>query len=97
VALLFLGGGFLGDFVPYLPWLANKLFYVLVQLTLQLFYAWWNFSTLFSPMSFVLRALQEERHQKLNLLNRSPAMSTLDETKIALHWPGSCRERSERQ
>jgi NRAMP (natural resistance-associated macrophage protein)-like metal ion transporter len=61
VALSFQGGGFFGGFVPDLPWSAKKLFYVLLQVTIQLFYAWWNFSTLFSPVSFLPRALEEER------------------------------------
>jgi Mn2+/Fe2+ NRAMP family transporter len=61
VALSAPGGGFFGDFVPQLPWSLTKLFWIIIQALVQLGYAWFNFSTLFSSVSFLPRALEEER------------------------------------
>jgi NRAMP (natural resistance-associated macrophage protein)-like metal ion transporter len=55
------GGGFFGAFVPQLPWSLTKLFWILLQVAVQVGYAWWNFSTLFSSVSFLPRVLEEER------------------------------------
>lgn len=45
------GGGFFGDLVSTMEWSATKVFYIIIQLLLQLFYAWWNYECLFSPLS----------------------------------------------
>jgi NRAMP (natural resistance-associated macrophage protein)-like metal ion transporter len=42
------GGGFFGDILPGMEPSVKKVVLVIIQVLLQLFYAWWNFSTLFS-------------------------------------------------
>ena len=42
------GGGFFGDIVPGMEMSLNKVLLIIVQVILQLFYAYWNFITLFS-------------------------------------------------
>ena len=61
VALSWKGGGFFGEFVPEMDWGLEKLFYVALQIAIQICYAWWNFSTLFSEVNFFPRAIEEER------------------------------------
>ncbi len=61
VALSAPGGGFFGDFVPDMPWSLTKLTWIAVQILVQLAYGCWNFSTLFSSVNFMPRALEEER------------------------------------
>jgi hypothetical protein len=55
------GGGFFGEFVPNMPWGLVKLFWIGVQVALQASYGYWNWSTLFSTVSFLPRALGDER------------------------------------
>jgi natural resistance-associated macrophage protein len=67
VALSWKGGGFFGGFVPDMAWSGKKFLYVMLQIAVQLFYAWWNFATLFSQVNFLPRALEEEpQRQQLN-------------------------------
>ena len=61
VTLSLPGGGFFGEFVPKMPWGVVKLFWIVVQVALQVAYGYWNWSTLFSTVSFVPRALGDER------------------------------------
>lgn len=42
------GGGFFGDILPGMEPSFKKVALIIIQVLLQLFYAWWNFSTLFS-------------------------------------------------
>lgn len=45
------GGGFFGDFVnSSMEWSAKKVGWIIVQVSIQLLYAWWNFSCLFTPL-----------------------------------------------
>jgi NRAMP (natural resistance-associated macrophage protein)-like metal ion transporter len=61
VALSAPGGGFFGDFVWDMPFSVSKLALIALQIVLQGSYAWWNFATLYSPVGFFPRALEEER------------------------------------
>lgn len=54
------GGGFFGDFVNTMEWSATKAGWIVVQLLIQLLYAWWNFSCLFTPLATSI----EERHEE---------------------------------
>ena len=53
VALSVPGGGFFGDIMPGLPWSWTKILLVILQVAIQVGYAWWNVSTLFSPVSLL--------------------------------------------
>jgi hypothetical protein len=45
------GGGFFGDYVnAQMPWGTVKVFWIIVQTILHLFYAWWNYFCLFGPV-----------------------------------------------
>mmetsp|Transcript_31370 Transcript_31370/g.66025 ORF Transcript_31370/g.66025 Transcript_31370/m.66025 type:complete len:533 (-) Transcript_31370:1220-2818(-) len=44
------GGGFFGEITPDMPMSAQKVLLVLLQVVIQLTYAWWNFSTLFGSV-----------------------------------------------
>ncbi|KAL9189512.1 hypothetical protein ACHAXT_009187 [Thalassiosira profunda] len=44
------GGGFFGEVTPDMPMSVEKVLLILLQCCLQLWYAWWNFSTLFGPV-----------------------------------------------
>ena len=59
VALSWKGGGFFGDFVPDMPWSSKKVLLVLLQIVIQVLYAWWNYAALFSPVHFLPQALEE--------------------------------------
>jgi Mn2+/Fe2+ NRAMP family transporter len=43
------GGGFFGDFVGDMDWSAAKFGWILLQIGIQVVYAWWNFTVLFTP------------------------------------------------
>jgi hypothetical protein len=58
IALSWNGGGFFGEFVPDMPWSFQKLCYLVLQIVIQVLYAWWNFTTLFSPVSFLPTPLE---------------------------------------
>ena len=61
IALSAPGGGFFGEFVPQMEWSVKKVFWIILQIIIQSFYAWWNLGTLFSPVGFMPRPLEEER------------------------------------
>ena len=61
IALSWKGGGFFGEFVPDMAWGSEKIFYICLQVAIQLVYAWWNFTTLFSPVTFYPRPFKEQR------------------------------------
>lgn len=61
VALSVPGGGFFGDYVPSMSWSTSKILLIVVQIFLQIGYAWWNFTTLFGEVEFTPRALEDER------------------------------------
>lgn len=45
------GGGFFGDYVnSTMEWSPLKVFWIIVQGTIQIFYAWWNYRCLFKPV-----------------------------------------------
>ena len=45
------GGGFFGDYInAVMPWSITKVVLVVVQVLLQIFYAWWNYFCLFGPV-----------------------------------------------
>jgi natural resistance-associated macrophage protein len=70
-ALSWKGGGFFG-FVFDMAWSGEKFFYILLQIAVQVFYAWWNFATLFSPVNLLPRAiLAEEEPQEQQQLGPS--------------------------
>mmetsp|Transcript_12640 Transcript_12640/g.27269 ORF Transcript_12640/g.27269 Transcript_12640/m.27269 type:complete len:546 (+) Transcript_12640:14-1651(+) len=46
------GGGFFGEVIWEVPITGKMLFLITFQILLQLWYAWWNFSTLFGSVSF---------------------------------------------
>lgn len=50
VTLSMPGGGFFGDFVPGMEWSISKVLLIILQVVLQVGYAWWNFTTLFAPV-----------------------------------------------
>eukprot|EP00536_Pseudo-nitzschia_multiseries_P008051 jgi/Psemu1/325037/estExt_fgenesh1_pg.C_1980013 len=45
------GGGFFGDLVRSMDWSVAKMGWVLLELLIQIFYAWWNYFSLFGPMT----------------------------------------------
>jgi NRAMP (natural resistance-associated macrophage protein)-like metal ion transporter len=55
------GGGYFGDFVPGMSWGLGKISIVVVQVVMQVAYAYYTFSTLFSSVKFMSRALEDER------------------------------------
>ena len=63
VTLSLPGGGFFGEFVPNMSWGFVKLFWIALQVALQVAYGYWHFSTLFSTVSFD-RKLADERPAK---------------------------------
>ena len=45
------GGGFFGDFVnSSMEWSVTKIAWIVLQLVIQMLYAWWNFTCLFTPV-----------------------------------------------
>ena len=44
------GGGFFGEITPDMEWSLQKFLLVLLQVAIQLWYAWWNLSTLFGSV-----------------------------------------------
>ena len=42
------GGGFFGDVLPEMEMSLKKMLLIIIQVLLQLYYAYWNFMTLFS-------------------------------------------------
>jgi hypothetical protein len=44
------GGGFFGEITPDMEWSVQKFLLVLLQVSIQLWYAWWNLSTLFGSV-----------------------------------------------
>ena len=50
VTLSIPGGGFFGEFVPDMEMSFNKILLILLQLVLQIGYAWWNFNMLFENL-----------------------------------------------
>ena len=44
------GGGFFGDRVRAMNWSFAKFGWILFELVIQIFYAWWNYSCLFHPL-----------------------------------------------
>eukprot|EP00550_Attheya_septentrionalis_P009130 CAMPEP_0198283666 /NCGR_PEP_ID=MMETSP1449-20131203/3233_1 /TAXON_ID=420275 /ORGANISM="Attheya septentrionalis, Strain CCMP2084" /LENGTH=361 /DNA_ID=CAMNT_0043980379 /DNA_START=562 /DNA_END=1647 /DNA_ORIENTATION=+ len=44
------GGGFFGEITPDMPMSAEKVLLILLQVVIQITYAWWNFSTLFGSI-----------------------------------------------
>lgn len=59
------GGGFFGEITPGMAMSAKKVFVIILQLLLQLWYAWWNFSTLFGSVS----GESESQHQSVPTTN----------------------------
>ncbi|KAG7338339.1 NRAMP family Mn2+/Fe2+ transporter [Nitzschia inconspicua] len=45
------GGGFFGDIISEMEWSTAKICLILFQVALQVVYAWWSFSCLFTPVS----------------------------------------------
>ena len=46
------GGGFFGDLVNRnMDWSFEKIFWVVLQVMIQVIYAWWNYTCLFTPMT----------------------------------------------
>ena len=41
------GGGFFGDVIPDMEMSPTKVILIVIQIILQVWFAWWNFSTLF--------------------------------------------------
>jgi NRAMP (natural resistance-associated macrophage protein)-like metal ion transporter len=60
-ALSVSGGGFFGDFVQDMPWTFEKLFYISLEAAIQIFYAWWNWNCLLTPVQCVPIPIEEER------------------------------------
>jgi NRAMP (natural resistance-associated macrophage protein)-like metal ion transporter len=45
------GGGFFGDFVnTEMEWSLRKVFWIALQVTIQIFYGWWSYRCLFTPV-----------------------------------------------
>ena len=57
------GGGFFGDFVNEMEWSTAKLGWIILQLVIQVFYAWWNYKCLFSPITCHMPLPVEEGNQ----------------------------------
>ena len=56
------GGGFFGDFVRSMPpGSMKKVLFILLEVAFQVFYAWWNLTSLFKPVQFQNRSLDDER------------------------------------
>lgn len=54
------GGGFFGDIIPGMEdGSAEKILLIILQLAIQIWYAWWNFSMLFGKVGGTKEAYQE--------------------------------------
>eukprot|EP00581_Thalassiosira_minuscula_P004428 CAMPEP_0183739322 /NCGR_PEP_ID=MMETSP0737-20130205/56773_1 /TAXON_ID=385413 /ORGANISM="Thalassiosira miniscula, Strain CCMP1093" /LENGTH=336 /DNA_ID=CAMNT_0025974093 /DNA_START=506 /DNA_END=1516 /DNA_ORIENTATION=- len=52
------GGGFFGEIYPSMPMSVEKILLILFQIVLQVWYAWWNFSTLFGSVGGVKESME---------------------------------------
>jgi Mn2+/Fe2+ NRAMP family transporter len=57
------GGGFFGDFVAAMDWSTAKLGWIVLQIVIQTFYAWWNYNCLFTPVACRMPLPVEEGSQ----------------------------------
>lgn len=55
------GGGLFGDSVHSMESSATKVFLILVEVIVQVFYFWWNMDCLLTPVKSAMTPLQEER------------------------------------
>ena len=52
------GGGFFGDFVnSSMDWSAGRVGWIILQVLIQVLYAWWNFTCLFTPLQVGLEEI----------------------------------------
>mmetsp|Transcript_11561 Transcript_11561/g.21356 ORF Transcript_11561/g.21356 Transcript_11561/m.21356 type:complete len:374 (+) Transcript_11561:74-1195(+) len=84
------GGGFFGEISPDMPMSAKKIFLIVLQVALQLWYAWWNFSTLFGSVAdekestgFGLVLIDEARSEESENENEEEALSLPIESNSA--------------
>jgi hypothetical protein len=64
LALSMPGGGFFGDLVIGMSSSAGRIALIILEVVMQVAYAWWNYTNLFTPVSFSARNIEEERPQE---------------------------------
>lgn len=62
------GGGFFGDFVSEMDWSSRKLPWIVLQIVIQVFYAWWNYLILFTPVAVHLPLAIDENGIQVNTI-----------------------------
>jgi len=70
------GGGFFGDFVKGKMWSIEKVCWVVLEVTIQILYAWWNYTCLFTPI-----------HQRFE--DASAPISTPEPAAMVMAMPSS--------
>jgi hypothetical protein len=62
------GGGFFGDFVSEMDWSSRKLAWIVLQIIIQVVYAWWNYTILFIPFMVHMPLAIDENGQQVNAM-----------------------------
>lgn len=61
------GGGMLGDTVRSMSWSPQKVLLLGLEVSVQFFYAWWNWNCLRTPITASTTLLNEQREQEIQL------------------------------
>ncbi|KAL7550769.1 hypothetical protein ACHAWF_013990 [Thalassiosira exigua] len=67
------GGGFFGEVLSDMPMSTGKVALIVLQIVVQLWYAWWNFSTLFGKVGGVKHEMENNEEEGLTLPVQSSA------------------------
>ena len=62
------GGGFFGDFVGQMDWSGRKLAWIILQVVIQVVYAWWNYTILFTPVAVHMPLAIDENGRQANVM-----------------------------
>jgi len=65
------GGGMLGDTVRAMDMSLTKVILLIIEISVQLFYAWWNWNCLRTPITASTTLLNEKREQEIQLTSKS--------------------------